>query len=73
MRILVQSRNSSQFLGENGWTMDEAGAKDFENSVLAIQYCIQEGMADVRIILAFDHPELNMYLEPFLARDGSGQ
>jgi hypothetical protein len=54
------------FLKPNGaWTADVGKGREFANSIAAVNYCLQEKMHEVYIVLAFDDARLNLRLDPF--------
>ncbi len=60
MDIFVQQRETGQFLGEgNVWVDNKEQAKQFETSACALEYCLQNHIERVDIILAFDDPGLD--------------
>lgn len=66
MKFLVQNKKTKAFLKTDGtWTKDLNNGKDFASSIAAVNYCLNEKMQDVYIVLAFEEERLNLRLDPF--------
>ena len=56
-RVFVQDRRTHAFLnGEHGWTSDAENARDFQTSLTALAYCLQNGLLDTQIVIRFPNP-----------------
>ena len=55
MRILLQNKKTSLFVGEAGaWTIHPGEAYSFINSDKAIEFALEQQLADVQMVLWFE-------------------
>ena len=65
MRILLQQKDSGlYFKGPNVWVRNSLEAADFVNSTAAIDFCVQERLAGVQLVLKFEGEKYEIVL-PF--------
>lgn len=51
MRVIVQNCKDHLFLGESDWVESPDLAKEFVNSVCAVEYCLYRDIRDVQLVL----------------------
>jgi len=65
MRILVQQKDSGlYFKGRDVWVRKSLEAADFVTSTAAIDFCAQQRLADVQLVLKFEGEQYEIVL-PF--------
>ncbi len=65
MRIILQQKDSGlYFKGLNVWVRNSLEAVDFVNSTAAIEFCAQERLAGVQLVLKFEGEKYEIVL-PF--------
>jgi hypothetical protein len=63
MRILVQQKASGLYFKDiEAWTRDTAEAMDFVNSTAAIDFCVNNKLKDVQLVLKFDEQQYDIVL-----------
>ena len=66
MRVFIQRSRDGLFLkAENVWVDSKQEALAFSESTLAIYYCVERQLRDVRILLSFPDPQYDLALEVF--------
>jgi hypothetical protein len=71
MKVLLQNLNTKLFFKRpGGWTDDLEKARDFPNSLNAINFCNANGLRDVQVLLKFNQPRYDVAL-PVLNRKDS--
>lgn len=70
MKILIQKIATGLFLNAKAeWVGSRDEARVFERVPAAIEFCLAQGLANVRLILAFGDPRLDLVIQVF--GDGS--
>ena len=68
MRVFIQRSADGLFLTPEGvWGATKGDAKDFGNRTPAINYCVEHGLAEVRLWLSFDDSKYDFPMEVFRA------
>ena len=68
MRILLQHKETGLYVrARDAWVRNSLEAADFVSSTAAIEYCAQEKLADVQLVLKFEKERCAIVL-PFQAR-----
>lgn len=63
MKILIQHRSHLLYLRHDGqWTVNPWTARGFDNSVTALDQCLQGGLRDVQILLKFSDARYDVVL-----------
>jgi hypothetical protein len=63
MRILIQHCGNHRYLRDDfGWSKDPSEARGFETSARALDVCMGHRLENVRIVLKFERPELDVPL-----------
>jgi len=67
MKVLVQDVSRKLYLGREKdlWVKAENEARDFSSSINAIDFCIQNRISGVEIVLSFADPRFNIRLDAF--------
>ena len=66
MKIILQDRRSHLFYqGSARWGDSPAAAYDFGSSPAALDFCLENNVRDVEIVLKFPEPKYDMRLHPF--------
>ncbi len=61
MRVLIQHKATSDYLGRSGdWTAEPDQAFDFEKTLLAFKYCRDRQLEDADIVLKFYDSETDL-------------
>jgi hypothetical protein len=69
MKVLLQHINTGLFFKQIGdWTDDCNVAREFPNSLNAINFCNANGLRDVHVLLKFQQPRYDVSL-PVLNRN----
>jgi hypothetical protein len=70
VKILIQKIATGLFLNSDGkWGDSRDEARVFDRVPAAIEFCLTKGLANVRLILAFGDPRLDLVIQVF--GDGS--
>jgi hypothetical protein len=74
MKVFIEDKGTGKFLKDFGeWTRDLREAKDFGQSRLAIEYCVQEKLNGVCLLLLFGiDGRVEVRMEPFAGDYRSG-
>ncbi len=78
MRILLQQKQTGlYFQGPDAWVRDSVEAADFLSSTAAIDFCAQQRLGNVQLVLKFDREKHEIVLpvqagEPVVARARPG-
>jgi hypothetical protein len=68
MKVLLQNIETKLFLkGPNSWTADVEKARDFPNSLNALNHCNANGLKNVQVLLKFKQERYDVAL-PVLER-----
>ena len=63
MRILLQQRDTGLYFREVGsWTASNLEAMDFISSSAAIDFCVQNKLSGVQLVLKFDQQQYDIVL-----------
>jgi hypothetical protein len=66
MKVIIQKRSNRRFLTPNGqWTNARERARNFNKSIIALQFCLERELYDVWIVLTFLELERDFHLDPF--------
>lgn len=72
MKVLLQNLTTKLFFRQPGsWTDDAEKARDFPNSLNAINYCSANGLKGVRVLLKFKQERYDVALPVLERRDPS--
>lgn len=67
MRIVLQQKNTELYFRDIGaWTQDSSEAMDFLSSTAAIDFCVQNQLNGLQLVLKFDEQKYEIVL-PFAA------
>jgi len=70
MKVLLQNLNTKLFFKQpGGWTEDTEKARDFPNSLNAINFCNANELRDVQVILKFKQQRYDVALPVIRRRD----
>jgi hypothetical protein len=69
MKVLLQNMTTKLFFRQGGWTEDVEKARDFPNSLNAINYCNANGLKNVQVLLKFKQPRYDVALPVVHTRD----
>jgi hypothetical protein len=70
MKVLLQNLNTKLFFRKpSGWTEDIEKARDFPNSLNAINFCNLNGLKDVQVLLKFKQQRYDVALPVLHTRD----
>jgi len=65
MRILLQQRDTGLYFQDVGlWTGDTSVAMDFVSSTAALEFCAENKLPDVQVVLKFDEEKCDIVLPP---------
>ena len=68
MKVLLQNIKTGLFFKETGvWTDDCTEAREFPNSLSAINFCNANGLKEVQVLLKFKQPRYDVSL-PVLSK-----
>lgn len=68
MKVFIQrSRDGLLLKTQSVWVSSQAEAKAFSNCTPAIDFCVENGIKDVRLCLSFGDPKYDLFLEVFRA------
>jgi hypothetical protein len=69
MKVFIQRSRDALFLKtQSVWVSSQAEAQAFSNCTPAIDFCVENGIKDVRLCLSFgDDPKYDLFLEVFRA------
>jgi hypothetical protein len=71
-KIFVQHCDSKLFLRDaEGWTAQVDEARDFETSLNALAYCLQNRLRHAQIVVRFEGPGSQDVIVPLQSEDGS--
>lgn len=62
MRVLIQNCDSMKFFTGMGWSDSPMNAKDFQRSLLALDYIRSNRVARAQIVLKFERDEFDVVL-----------
>ena len=63
MRILIQQKQTGLYFKDNAnWTEQRSEATEFVSSTAAIDFCLQNKLADVQMVLRFDEEQAEIVL-----------
>lgn len=63
MRVILQNVKTGRYLRHlNEWTDDDATAREFPDSLSAINYCSANGLSDVHVLLKFKQAHYDISL-----------
>ena len=63
MRILLQKKDTGEYFRDVGvWTRDPAEGMDFLSSMKAIDFCVNNKVSRVQIVLKFDEQHYDIVL-----------
>jgi hypothetical protein len=66
MQVLIQELSSGLFYkAKTEWVRSKARARAFDDLQAAIKFCLEQTMPDVRLLVSFENPEHDFYLQPF--------
>lgn len=66
MKILIETVETGHFFQAPGqWVPDRESAKGFRSSLEALDYCLKHDLKRTRIVLSFDNPRYDIWLDPF--------
>jgi hypothetical protein len=66
MQILIEELSTGLFYkAETEWVRSKARARGFDDLQAAIKFCLEQTMPDVRLLVSFENPEHDFYLQPF--------
>ena len=60
MNIILQNRKTNLFVAHDQWNPQQTQAKHFSSGLAAYDYCIEEQLHDMDIILAFASDSYNV-------------
>jgi len=70
MKVLLQNLNTKLFFRQPaGWTEDIEKARDFPNSLNAINFCNTNGLKNVQVLLKFNQQRYDVALPVLSRRD----
>ena len=68
MKILIQRSTDTLLLTPHGaWTAEKDQARAFQHCTEAIDFCVDQGLTDVRLWLSFDNAKYDFPMEVFRA------
>jgi len=75
MKVFIQHEETGHYFKDSGhWVKDEKNAQSFEGSLQAIDYCFENKIENVIIVLKFGDPKYDIELRPFVRkRRGRGR
>jgi hypothetical protein len=74
VKVLIEDKGTGKFLKDFGdWTTDLRQARNFSQTSLAIEHCVQEKMTTVCVLLVFGMDRrMDVRVEPFSTENRSG-
>ena len=68
MKVFIQRSRDGLFLKTKSvWVSAQTEAQAFSNCTPAIDFCVENGIKDVRLCLSFGDPKYDLFLEVFRA------
>ena len=69
MKVFVQHAESGLYLKDlKRWVKDEEKGRCFNGSLEAIDFCIEQKLGEVIVVLKFGDPRYDIQLRPFVSR-----
>lgn len=69
MQTLIQQQQTGFYRTKRGWTPHRVEALDFATSLQALDYCVQNNLREVVLILKLSDPRFDVCLQPFPSRE----
>jgi len=74
MKVFIQHAVTGlYFKSRKAWVKDEADARCFDGSLTAIDFCLENKIKEVLILLRFGDPQYDIQLRPFNKQLGDGE
>jgi hypothetical protein len=71
MRVVLQQiATKLYFQAEGKWTLDPGEARDFGSSLKAIDYCLDQKMSGVEVVLKFSEAKYDIRLSATARKQG---
>ncbi len=66
MKVYIQRNSDSQYVTDgHSWTEKKSMARAFDNSITALDYCLERNHKGVDIVMGFDNEEYDLRINHF--------
>jgi hypothetical protein len=70
MRILLQHKKTGQYFSDiDSWVKNSSDAMDFVSSTAAIEFCLNNKLNEVHLVLKFDEQKYDIVMPFHFSRD----